>query len=50
MSSRELNLSNAAKQAEVRPFPRDETTPQVTKTYRAMEGHYSTFKKKIKVK
>jgi len=27
----------------VRPFPRDETTPPVTNTYRAMEVTYSKF-------
>ena len=31
----------AAKEAEDNPFPNDETTPPVTKTYRAMEEHYN---------
>ena len=30
-------------------MPSDETTPPVTNTYRAMEGHSNTLKKKLKV-
>jgi hypothetical protein len=38
-----LDCNNVAIEAEAIPFPRDETTPPVTKIKRTMEDYYRLF-------